>query len=387
VKTHAVSVLFVANYPTNTGYAWDHIERLFARVADRLEDFGVRTFVAFPAIPEPPRALDGSHATPVTLDASLDRQASTRDTIRFIRNHDVKAVYFTDRPLWRFEYVWLRLAGVQRVIVHDRTSGARVVPRGIKRVAKWVLGRISGFNANTVVAVSEFVRRRDLEVWQIPPERIVTIYNGFPVGPNRSPDRRQTHHELGIAEERPIIACACRAAMHKGVDYLFRAFDRLMGSHALDNRPVLVYLGDGPYMNTLIRIHSELSCRRDILLGGYRPRAVELLKDADLFVVPSIWEDAFPSAVLEPMSRGIPVIASDVGGIPEMIEDGVSGLLVPPADEENLATALEQLLSDPEHRLRIGAAARRRVAQSFPPERQVERIINLLLVAVGRLPP
>jgi glycosyltransferase involved in cell wall biosynthesis len=169
--------------------------------------------------------------------------------------------------------------------------------------------------------------------------------------------------------------------------HLFRAFDRLMRTRATGRRPVLVYLGDGPYLNTLSRIHSELSLREDILLGGYRPGAVDLLEDADLFVVPSVWEDAFPSAVLEPMSRGIPVIASDVGGIPEMIEDGVSGLLVPPGDEERLAGAIDQLLSDPERRLRIGTAARRRVAECFPPERHRDLVTGLLLAALGRRLP
>src|SRR5713226_8722120 len=87
------TLLCVANYPANTGYAWDFIERLYARIADHLALHGVRTLVAYPAIPKAPRTLEGSVAEAVVLDVALDTPASIRGTEGFIRREQVRVVY------------------------------------------------------------------------------------------------------------------------------------------------------------------------------------------------------------------------------------------------------------------------------------------------------
>jgi glycosyltransferase involved in cell wall biosynthesis len=90
--------------------------------------------------------------------------------------------------------------------------------------------------------------------------------------------------------------------------------------------------------------------------------------------MPSLWQDAFPLAVLEPMMRGKTIIASRVGGIPEQIADGVSGLLVPPGDEMALADAIRAVLDDAGRAARLGEAARQRSAELFTLDRQVRRL-------------
>jgi glycosyltransferase involved in cell wall biosynthesis len=90
--------------------------------------------------------------------------------------------------------------------------------------------------------------------------------------------------------------------------------------------------------------------------------------------MPSVWQDAFPLAVLEPMAQGKTVIASRVGGIPEQIKHGVSGLLVPPGDEAALADAMAGVLADPAWAARLGKAARERIASHFAIDTQVRRL-------------
>jgi len=104
-------------------------------------------------------------------------------------------------------------------------------------------------------------------------------------------------------------------------------------------------------------------------------------------VVPWLWQDAFPSSVLEPMSRGKPVVASAVGGIPEMIEPGVSGLLLPPGDVEQMARAIGQLLRDPSRAERIGREAKDQIRERFTPERQVNALVELFEARTGLLDP
>jgi len=374
------NVLFAVKYPSNTGYAWDYFERLFARVADSLATRGIRTFVSYPEIQAPPGTLEGSAAEGVELDASLDSRYSRRAVRQFVREHDVGLVYYTDRPTWRWAYGHLRLSGVRHIVVADHTSGARTGPRGAKKLAKWAVARLPWINADQVVTPSEYVRDRQVHVVMNPPERVTRIYYGFSVDGGARADGPTTHATFGLEDSRPIVACACRAAPEKGVHHLLRAFDRAMqtGIGQKGERPALVYLGDGPMLEQLGKLRSELEHAEDIVLGGFRPEAVTLLKDAAFFVVPSVWQDALPLAVMEPMSRGKPVVGSRVGGIPEMIEDGESGLLVDPGDEEALAEALTGLLEDPSLVRRMGRAAKERVAQKFSPEREFEQMMQVI---------
>ena len=378
-------LLAVVNFPANTGYAWDFIEGLYARIADQLGAEGVTTWVAYPALPEAPRPLAGSAARPVCLDASLETLTGAVRLLRFIRRERVGAVYFTDRPAWSPWYPLLRLAGARSVIVHDHTSGERMAPRGIKRRLKRALVRLPGFAADTVVAVSDYVARRQVEVGLIPPARVVRVWNGLALPDPGSVDRALLSRELGLDPSRPVLFTACRAAPQKGVAHLLRAFDRVVREWDGPGRPLLVYVGDGPEGPALRELRSTLGAREDIVLAGYRTDAARLAAGATIALVPSVWQDAFPLAVMEAMALGLPVIGTRVGGVPEMIEDGVTGVLVPPGDESALAAAMIRLLQAPAERARLARAARQRVLERFAPATQVMALVGLVRAGL-RLP-
>ena len=366
------TLLCVVNFPANTGYAWDFIERLYAGIADRLVAHGAITLVAYPAIASPPATLAGSAAQPITLDASLATWTSLRATARLIRQARVRIVYFTDRPAVHPAYLVLRAAGARWIVVHDHTSGARTRPRGLKRVLKWLYARMPGLCADVVIGVSDYVARRHLEVGMTPRERVVRVWNGIPVGPSAGPPDRLAHGLFGLSLDRPVIACACRATPQKGVAYLLRAFDLVARDPRYrERRPVLLYIGAGPQFPELSAMREALCAREHIILAGYRPDAARLVQSADLCVVPSVWEEACCLGVLEPMAAGRPVVATRVGGNPELIVPNVTGLLVPPSDEAALAKAIGALLDDPAWAARLGQAARRRVLEHFSPQRQL----------------
>lgn len=364
-------VLFVANYPANTGYAWDNIERFIARVADHLSGHGLQTLVAYPAIASAPAPLEGSAARGVELDGSLDTLSSLRGFIAFVRRERIAVVYFTDRPARRLVYPLVRLAGVRCLIVHDRSGGARSVPKGPRRVLKWLLARTPGLAADWVVAVSDYVARRQVETGLIPARRVRRIWNALPL-PEEPPDNNHsTHEQFGIPSARPLVGCACRASREKGVAQLLLAFD-LVWRNWTDQvqRPALVYLGDGPDLPGLRALRDRLPSRADIHLGGFRRRAADALNSVAVWVVPSVTQEAFGVAVLEGMARAKPVVATRVGGIPEIVEDGRNGVLVEPDDVEGLARAIGALLADPLRARAIGTTARATVAARFDPSRQ-----------------
>ncbi|HEV2038138.1 MAG TPA: glycosyltransferase family 4 protein [Candidatus Eremiobacteraceae bacterium] len=189
---------------------------------------------------------------------------------------------------------------------------------------------------------------------------------------------------LNVAGDRPLVVCCCRADAVKGVAYLLRAFDAALKKLPRQvMKPILVYIGDGPELKVLEEIRNGLDSRDDIFFLGYRADTSGLLAEANICVVPSVWQDAFPLGVLEAMAAGKPVIGTSVGGIPEMIEDGVTGLLVPPADEQALAAALGSLLTEPALSARLGSAGRQRVTEQFTQDQQLEAVTAI----VGRCFP
>lgn len=369
------TLLCVCNFPSNTGFAWDFIERLYAGVADRLAPAGVRTLVAYPEIVEAPRSLAGSAAIAVRCRAQPTVGRSLLALLALIVRERVQVVYFTDVNATSLTYPLLRLCGIRYVIVHDHTSGTRTPARGVKRTIKALLARLPGVSADRVIAVSDYVARRQRDVGQVAPARITRVWNGVPIAPPTG-DPTLLRRELGIADGVPIVACCCRAHPVKGVAHLLRAFDRVQRTAAV--RSALVYIGDGPQLGELRALAASLDSASDIRFTGYLPNARAYLQGADVCVSPSTWQEAFGLAVLEPMSLGKAVVATAVGGVPEILEDEVSGLLVPPADEDALADALGRLLADPALRARLGAAARARAASHFDIELQVRRLSELV---------
>jgi glycosyltransferase involved in cell wall biosynthesis len=242
---------------------------------------------------------------------------------------------------------------------------------------------LPGALADQVLAVSDFVARRKMDVDLVPGSRIQTIWNSLEMPPvvDDAPGTRShaIRRELGIAPSRTLIACACRASPPKGLDHLFRAFDRLVSGDPSPSRPALVYAGDGPALDDLRSLRARLAACEDIHILGYRDDAADLLGAADFAVVPSTWAEAFGLAALEPMSRGRPVIASRTGGLPEIVLDGETGLLVEPGDETALMTAMRDLAQDPERRDRMGRSARRRALELFSRDRQLDRLEELVL--------
>lgn len=163
------------------------------------------------------------------------------------------------------------------------------------------------------------------------------------------------------------IGAAARLVASKGLDVLIRAF----ASVDLPDARLRI-AGDGPEEGALRRLCRELGVADRVEFLGRLPQALELFQQADVVVVPSR-DDAFPLVVLEAFACGRCVIASAVGGIPEAVRDGETGLLVRPGDPQDLAGALSEAYQSPELRARLGAAARAAYEAEFTADRMGER--------------
>jgi glycosyltransferase involved in cell wall biosynthesis len=211
------------------------------------------------------------------------------------------------------------------------------------------------------VAVSEAVAAR-LRQDGIGPVKIIPY--GVPVVPTRPP-----------LSEPPTVAYAGRFVREKGIGTLVRAFAR-----ARETCPEarLELLGDGPEWDTISRLVTELGIDDAVRMHGYLPRtaAEDMLVKAWVQVIPSIWEEPLPLSGLEAMMRGTALIASRIGGHPEMIRHGETGLLYPRDDEQALTDALTLLLGDRNLCEQVGQAARLVALECYTAERYTQQFVE-----------
>jgi glycosyltransferase involved in cell wall biosynthesis len=228
--------------------------------------------------------------------------------------------------------------------------------QGLKQVS------FSGRGVDAVVTVSRAVAERVVDA------QPHVVYSGVPVS-----DEGSVPAQRGGAVTGTIIGTAGRLVPLKGTLYLLRAFAMLRAE--LPDL-VLEIAGSGPEQSMLEREVQLLGVGGKVRFLGWVEELAPVLARWDVFVLPSLEEGA-PGAALEAMAAGLPVVASAVGGIPELVEDGRTGLLVPPRDSLALADRLRVLLLDPEQQHAMGAAGRARVREHFSAERMVARFAEI----------
>lgn len=230
------------------------------------------------------------------------------------------------------------------------------------------------------LAVSEDVRqsmaprlRGDVQV----------VVHGVPLVEVRAalPERAEMRQALGIEEGTVLVGTVANYRPQKAYDDLLQAAHRLVTSSA----PVrFVAVGQGPLEADITALHTRLELGARFQLLGYRADAVSVMAACDLFVLASRHE-GLPVALMEAQVLGLPVVATAVGGIPEVVTDGVHGLLVPPSQPDLLAEAISQLAGDPDRRARMGEAAQRSGAQ-FDIRNATERVERIYERVSGRMP-
>jgi glycosyltransferase involved in cell wall biosynthesis len=180
-------------------------------------------------------------------------------------------------------------------------------------------------------------------------------------------DTDQVRGGLGLPADAIVAAVVAQLIPRKGHGVLLDALPALLDQHA---RLHVLFFGQGPLEARLQRRIHRLGLAQRVHLLGFRNDVDELLPALDLVVHPALRE-GMGVALLESMASGVAVLASAVGGIPEVIEDGVSGRLVPPGDREALTRVMAELLDNADQRRRLGAAGRQRVINGFSIEQMV----------------
>jgi glycosyltransferase involved in cell wall biosynthesis len=195
--------------------------------------------------------------------------------------------------------------------------------------------------SNKLVFVSNFTKRQFLKIANLPEEKTSIIYNGIDIDEYQKPiDKNKKKGEIGIKEDEFVIGNIANLYPVKGQIYLLRAAKKVLKE--IPNTKFLI-IGRGELENELKREAQNLGIVSYVKFLGFREDVKELYKIMDVFVLSSLTE-GLPLSLIEAMASKVPVVATDVGGIPEVIDDGVNGLLVPPSDPEALSTKINFLL-------------------------------------------
>jgi glycosyltransferase involved in cell wall biosynthesis len=248
---------------------------------------------------------------------------------------------------------------------HGRLSDAP--PSRKRRLVNPVLSLLPG----PVVAVSNDLREHLVEsgFWR---RRVGVFYNGIEPGLATDDATRQlVRRSLGLADSSFVIGTVARLDPVKDLRMLIEAFHGLLNEHR-DIR--LLVVGDGPEREALEQAARALGCVDAVAFMGHRDDARRVLSALDVYVNCSVTE-GMSVTILEAMAAGLPVVATRVGGNPELVEDGLSGVLVPSRSASSLRAALESLMGAPAHRSAMGAAGRARLVTEFSMDRMVQRYL------------
>ncbi|HEX6083732.1 MAG TPA: glycosyltransferase [Thermoanaerobaculia bacterium] len=284
--------------------------------------------------------------------------AAFRRLLAAIREHRIELIHahLTYSSIW--SAIASRLTGVPAIAsLHVSPRATRTLKdSALHRVATDLRDRLMRAILNRwsrIVVMVSGALRDDYLARGLKSAKMRVVHNGIELDRFRRPrdeSRARLERELNIPRGVPIIATVAVLRPKKGIEVLLEAVPQVRDA-------VFVIIGDGPLRDEWTRLAESRGVADRVRWAGYRKDVDALLAGCDLFVHPSL-DDAFPTVLLEAMAAGLPIVASQVGGIPEIVTPGVTGELVPPGDARALASAINALLgSDDTMRLMRAAAA------------------------------
>lgn len=231
---------------------------------------------------------------------------------------------------------------------------------------RWHVGldRLCTRVSHSVIAVSRHTADHMIVEESAPPEKVHTVLNGidFDRVALSSADARERIRREFNAEDAYLLVHVARLHPEKGHHYLFEALAEIQRQVS---KPVrLLVAGAGPFEEAYRDEVRQLGCDKLVRFLGFRKDSADLIAAADLVILPSVAE-AFGLVLTEALYLGAPVVATRTGGIPEIVDDGVDGVLVRPADTSALVSAIVELLNDEDRRKRMAGAGRAKVLERF----------------------
>ena len=359
-----------------TARTWGSREEMHLQFSRALISRGVRPVLVFSEnIPQELR--DKYEANGVDVAPAINYESGIfnyyRELGKVIRNYSVTAVhiaffnYFSLIP-------WLaRLRGVRYIVYHERNPGV-IRAKSWKRRLLQLRGRLATLPVTRVAAISQFIKQQLVEVG-VPERRISLVYNGVDAR-RYSPDptaKEQLAKALSIRPEEIILATLSYLKPHKNIDVIIEACQQLTERGVACR---LLVIGEGMMRCEWEALAEKLGIADRIHWLGHVSDPIPILQGCDAFLMVSMGE-GFGLALAEAMACGTAVVATRSGALNEIVEDGNSGLLVPPRDVSALADAIEKLAKDEGKRRQMARRGTERVRRHYTVEASIEKMMNV----------
>jgi glycosyltransferase involved in cell wall biosynthesis len=302
--------------------------------------------------PEPASRLLLDQGIPVThLGRGRFDPRLLSDLVALARRRQARILHVHGYAAADFGRIAARLTGAA-LVLHEHFADP-----SMPRYQGWADGLLSRLTSRAI-AVSESTRQFLIRSRHLPADRVRLIWNGAPLeefAPAPQALGARVRQELGIPAGVPVIGVVSRLSEQKGHRYLLEAAPRVLAS-----RPDVRFLlaGDGDLMQALSEQAQSLGLGDRVIFAGHRSDVPAVLGAIDVLCISSIYEGT-PLALFEAMASGKAIVSTAVDGCAEVLEDGVTGILVPPRDPEALARGLVHVLEDPALRSRLSAAAQK----------------------------
>jgi len=346
-----------------------------------------RIYFAYPSMARgPSRTLPSDFNQYYAIDAATSDVRQCRNFEQFLRERRIDIVFGFDQPVARPLYRYMRRAGVRHFFSYwgaPMSSLFGPIKRTLKRIE--VALRIHG--PDHYIFESQGMADFAVLGRGIPRSRTSVVYTGVDTDQWR-PDRADSEHayrEFMIPRSRRLFFYSGHMEERKGLPMIMNAANRLAMTRAADDWHLLLCGNrDGQelrYIQTLLP-----RARERVTFGGYRSDLPRLQRSCYAGLIASTGWDSLPRSGLEMQASGLPVIVSNLPGIREVVEDGVSGLVVPVDNEEPVVRAMNTLLDDSLLRERLAAEARRRALAQFSISTQLRNLVTVVGSRTGRVP-
>ncbi len=356
-------------------------ERELLAMLDRLPQRGYRPVVACPdsgaLVVELKRRSVEARCTPMPPWRKLFAYPKRAAAVRALREiiTAVRPVLLHTNDIWWVPQTLRAAAGLGvPVVAHARQE---IEP---PKVRQYELDDV-----DLVFPVSRRIQQ-SLEAGGILPERLQVLYSGVDLSrmPDQ-PDGQAIRRRFGIPAEALVLGTVANLFARKGYEVMLRALPTILKSS-----PAVHYLivgsGDAAYEARLRTVVRNLGAENHVHFAGFQESVSPCLAAMDVYVHPALME-GFGIAVLEAMALRKPVVATTTGGLPEIVQDGETGLLVPPGDPDALAKVISLLLRDSAHRTALGEAGRVRVAAHFTVDAMMDRLTSGYGALLGQAAP
>ncbi|MFQ5687852.1 MAG: glycosyltransferase family 4 protein [Candidatus Scalindua sp.] len=239
---------------------------------------------------------------------------------------------------------------------------------------------------DAVIAVSERVAKA-IQKWHfVDKEKIHTVYNGVEINlfsPDQS-ERERIRRTLAISDDEKVLLFFSFVTKQKGLHLLIKALPDILKEYRCIK---LLVVGEGDYLIEARQLVRQLGLEKDVIFVGHIPRkdAPDYINASDVFILPTLRQEGMPFSLLEAMSCGKPVIASKIGGISSVVDDGIDGLLILPGDVSKLIEKTIFLLNNKDFADKLAVNAREKAVKKFSLEKMIDETIKVFKLAITNI--